>query len=123
MDYEKQLNEIIGREGKEFEIKYSPLEDDSYPVYGNIEIGNMPGLIGYLIALRGDNLFINDLMTISTVEKKNLEVVLNINESLAKEFNCSSITVEGGEEEIKSFYETQGYQFGEGKYVGGKNIK
>lgn len=129
MNYENKeiIKKVINKEKGKLQIEYHDFRNDSYKEFGNIKIKNMPGKMGYLIYLRNyksekDDLFINDLFTLKEMNKKDLEKILKINESIANEFGCSSITVDVENEKIKKFYESKGYNFAIG-HIGTKKIK
>ncbi len=125
--YEHCLRKEISSQ-KELKLSYSPGDMNQFHMSGMMEVKDMNCLIGYYLALRDDekggkNFFVNDLLTLGEIDEGELEKVINFNEKFAKNLDCSGITVEGGDDEVKGFYEKKGYIFEEGEYIGFKELK
>ena len=127
--YTEIVSNVLKEEGLEVSYKHGKNPEITGSKYSGVFQFKNPmkfGLIGYSIYLRafdrGDNLYVHDLLTISKVKDKGIEKVILMNEKIAKGFECTSITVEGGDTETKEIYEKKGYVFDEGNYIGVKGI-
>lgn len=125
--YEERIRKIIKNEKRNLGISYETIGNlgGEFQMFGNIQIKNIDGLIGYAIALRnsGNNFFVNDILTIDEIKENDLEKIIKLNEKFANALNCSIISVEGGDDEIKNFYSKKGYNFEDESYIGVKELK
>jgi len=125
-EYEGKLVELIQENGKDLVASYDSHNSQDYDFEGMINLKENLGVIGYVLILRSiknkrENLFVNDLLTVSKDCKKTIEAIIEFNEKVAKELGCRSVAVEGGDTDTKKIYETKGYFF-EREFVGVKKL-
>lgn len=128
-EFERRLSEFISKKGKNINASYtsSQLDMGGKEIWGNVFLEGNSVVIGYAMIFRTienllDNLYIHDLLTISRDRKNTIENIIKLNEDIAKEFGCKSLTIEGGDSDTKKIYEDNGYDFENDSWVGVKEI-
>jgi hypothetical protein len=125
--YEEKVIQIIE---KNKGIDYSPMGSNvnNLSLFGEIDFKEEDSSSNYIIALRNcrgenDNLYIHDILIRGKFNKKSLRGIIKLNEIIAKEFGCSSISVEESDNETKKGYIEQGYLFEKRNSIGVKELK
>lgn len=65
----------------------------------------------------------NEIAIFPQIEKSLYSKIVEITESIARRISCNQINIEALDNEDKELLIREGYEFGEGRYIGVKNLK